>query len=134
MKITVAGLGYVGLANAVLLSQHNDVTAVDVIPEKVDMINKRHSPIADEYIEKYLKEKQLSLKATTDADAAYADAEIIVIATPTNYDENRNYFDTSSVENVIESVIKVNDSADIVIKSTVPVGYTESLYKQYEGI
>ncbi len=133
MKITVAGLGYVGLANAVLLSQHNDVTAVDVIPEKVDMINDRRSPIADEYIEKYLSEKQLSLKATTDADAAYADAEIIVIATPTNYDENRNYFDTSSVESVIESVLKVNDSADIVIKSTVPVGYTESLYKQYEG-
>ncbi len=134
MKITVAGLGYVGLANAVLLSQHNDVTAVDVIPEKVDMINARRSPIADEYIEKYLAEKQLSLKATTDADAAYADAEIIVIATPTNYDENRNYFDTSSVESVIESVLKVNDSADIVIKSTVPVGYTESLYKQYEGL
>ncbi len=134
MKITVAGLGYVGLANAVLLSQHNDVTAVDVIPEKVDMINARRSPIADEYIEKYLAEKQLSLKATTDADAAYADAEIIVIATPTNYDEDRNYFDTSSVESVIESVLKVNDSADIVIKSTVPVGYTESLYKQYEGL
>ncbi len=132
MKITVAGLGYVGLANAVLLSQHNDVTAVDVIPEKVDMINKRRSPIADEYIEKYLSEKQLSLKATIDA-AAYADAEIIVIATPTNYDEDRNYFDTSSVESVIESVLKVNGSADIVIKSTVPVGYTESLYKQYEG-
>jgi len=134
MKITVAGLGYVGLANAVLLSQHNDVTAVDVIPEKVDMINNRRSPIADEYIEKYLKEKQLSLKATTDADAAYANAEVIVIATPTNYDENRNYFDTSSVESVIESVLKVNGSADIVIKSTVPVGYTESLYKQYEGL
>ncbi len=131
MKITVAGLGYVGLANAVLLSQHNDVTAVDVIPEKADMINARRSPIADEYIEKYLKEKDLSLKGTTDAAAAYSDAEIIVIATPTNYDENRNYFDTSSVESVIESVLKVNDSADIVIKSTVPVGYTMSLREQY---
>ena len=131
MKITVAGTGYVGLSNAVLLSQSNPVTTVDIIAEKAAMINERKSPIADEYIEKYLAEKPLSLTATTDGKAAYTDADLIIIATPTNYDEVKNYFDTSSVESVIEEILSVNDHATIVIKSTVPVGYTVSVRERY---
>ena len=131
MKITVAGTGYVGLSNAVLLSQHNEVTAVDVVPEKVALINDRKSPIADEYIEKYLAEKPLSLTATTDWRPAYTDAEVVIIATPTNYDPEKNYFDTGTVESVIEQVLSVNDSCTIVIKSTVPVGYTVGLRERY---
>ena len=130
-KIAVAGTGYVGLSLAVLLSQHNDVTAVDIVPEKVEKINKRISPIQDEYIEKYLKEKELRLKATTDGEAAYRDAEFIIIAAPTNYDSHTQYFDTSAVENVIEMVMSVNKNAVMVIKSTIPVGYTESVRKKY---
>lgn len=131
MKIAVAGTGYVGLSNAVLLSQHNPVVTVDIIPEKAEMINRRQSPIVDEYIEKYLKEKPLQLSATTDGISAYTDADIIIVATPTNYDPDKNYFDTSSVEGVIEQVLKVNDHATIVIKSTVPVGYTMALRARY---
>lgn len=131
MKITVAGMGYVGLSNAVLLSQNNAVTAVDVVAEKAEMLNNRRSPIADEYIERYLSEKELSLTATTDSDNAYKNAELIIIATPTNYDENKNYFDTTSVESVIENILRVNGTATIVIKSTVPVGYTEGINRQY---
>ncbi len=131
MKITVAGTGYVGLSNAVLLSQNHDVTTVDIIPEKAAMINERRSPIADEYIERYLAEKKLSLSATTDGTGAYRDAELVIIATPTNYDPEKNYFDTSSVENVIEQILAVNDNATIVIKSTVPVGYTVSIRERY---
>ena len=130
-KIAVAGTGYVGLSIATLLAQHNEVTAVDIIPEKVEMINNRKSPIQDEYIEKYLKEKELNLKATLDAEKAYKDAEFIIIAAPTNYDSKRNYFDTSAVENVIEIVLKVNKDAVMIIKSTIPVGYTESVRKKY---
>ena len=131
MKIAIAGTGYVGLSIAVLLAQHNEVTAVDIIPEKVDMINNRKSPIQDEYIEKYLAEKPLNLVATLDAESAYKNAEYIVIAAPTNYDSTRNYFDTSAVENVIETVLRVNPSAIMVIKSTIPVGYTESVRRKY---
>lgn len=131
MKIAVAGTGYVGLSIATLLAQHNEVMAVDIIPEKVEMINSRRSPIQDEYIEKYLAEKELNLTATLDAEAAYKDAEYVVIAAPTNYDSQRNYFDTSAVENVIETVIRVNPSAIMVIKSTIPVGYTESVRRKY---
>ncbi|MGN0688175.1 MAG: nucleotide sugar dehydrogenase [Oscillospiraceae bacterium] len=131
MKITVAGTGYVGLSNAVLLSQENTVTTVDIIPEKAAMINMKKSPIADEYIEKYLAEKPLDLVASTDGIPAYKSADIIIIATPTNYDEEKNYFDTSSVESVIEQALSVNDSATIVIKSTVPVGFTMSMRKKY---
>ena len=131
MKIAVAGTGYVGLSIATLLAQHNKVTAVDIIPEKVEMINARRSPIQDEYIEKYLAEKELDLTATLDAEAAYKDAEFIVIAAPTNYDSQRNYFDTSAVENVIETVLRVNPKAIMVIKSTIPVGYTMSVRKKY---
>ena len=131
MKIAVAGTGYVGLSNAVLLSQNNPVVTVDIIDEKVCMINDRVSPIADEYIEKYLAEKQLKLTATTDGTAAYADADIVIVATPTNYDTEKNYFDTSSVESVIEQVLAVNDHATIVIKSTVPVGYTVSVRERF---
>ena len=120
-----------GLSIATLLSQHNEVTAVDIIPEKVEMINRRHSPIQDEYIEKYFAEKELHLMATLDAEAAYKDADFIVIAAPTNYDPHRNYFDTSAVENVIETVLKVNPEAVMVIKSTVPVGYTASVREKY---
>ncbi len=130
-KISVAGTGYVGLSIATLLSQHHKVTAVDVIPEKVELINQRKSPIQDEYIEKYLAEKQLDLTATTDGAAAYSDADLVVIAAPTNYDPQRNHFDTSHVEEVIELVRSVNPRATMIIKSTVPVGYTESLYKKY---
>lgn len=131
MKIAVAGTGYVGLSIATLLAQHNEVTAVDIVPEKVEMINRRQSPIQDEYIEKYLAEKPLHLTATLDAEAAYKDAEVVVIAAPTNYDSQRNYFDTSAVENVIEAVIRVNPKAIMVIKSTIPVGYTEAVRKKY---
>ena len=131
MKIAVAGTGYVGLSIATLLAQHNEVTAVDIVPEKVAMINRRQSPIQDEYIEKYLAEKELHLTATLDAEAAYKEAEFIVIAAPTNYDSRRNYFDTSAVENVIETVLRVNKDAIMVIKSTIPVGYTESVRRKY---
>lgn len=127
MKIAVAGTGYVGLSIAVLLAQHHEVTAVDVIPEKVELINQKKSPIQDEYIEKYLAEKPLNLTATTDAKAAYADAEYVVIAAPTNYDSKKNYFDTSAVETVIRLVQEVNPDAIMVIKSTIPVGYTQSV-------
>ncbi len=131
MNIAVAGTGYVGLSIATLLAQHNEVTAVDIIPEKVEMINRRQSPIQDEYIEKYFAEKELHLTATLDADAAYRNAEFVVIAAPTNYDSRLNYFDTSAVENVIETVMRVNPSAFMVIKSTIPVGYTESVRRKY---
>ena len=130
MKIAVAGTGYVGLSIATLLSLHHQVTAVDVIPEKVDLINRRKSPIQDEYIEKYLAEKELNLTATLDGAKAYADADFVVIAAPTNYDPVKNYFDTSHVEEVIELVKKVNPHAIMVIKSTIPVGYTESVRKK----
>ena len=130
IKIAVAGTGYVGLSIATLLSQHHQVTAVDVIPEKVDLINSRKSPIQDEYIEKYLAEKELNLTATLDGAKAYADADFVVIAAPTNYDPVKNYFDTSHVEEVIELVKKVNPHAIMVIKSTIPVGYTESIRKK----
>lgn len=127
MNIAVAGTGYVGLSLATLLSQHNHVMAVDIIPEKVDMVNHRKSPIQDEYIEKYLAEKDLDLTATMDAEAAYKEAEIVIIATPTNYDSQRNFFDTSSVEAVIRLVMKYNPDAIMVIKSTIPVGYTKEI-------
>ena len=130
IKIAVAGTGYVGLSIATLLSQHHEVVAVDVIPEKVELINNRKSPIQDEYIEKYLAEKQLNLKATTDGATAYKDADFVVIATPTNYDPVKNYFDTSHVEEVIRLVMEVNPKAIMVIKSTIPVGYTESIRKK----
>lgn len=130
IKIAVAGTGYVGLSIATLLSQHHQVTAVDVIPEKVDLINSRKSPIQDEYIEKYLAEKELNLTATLDEAKAYADADFVVIAAPTNYDPVKNYFDTSHVEEVIELVKKVNPHAIMVIKSTIPVGYTENVRKK----
>ena len=140
MKIAVAGTGYVGLSIATLLAPKNEVTAVDIVPEKVDMINRRQSPIQDEYIEKYLRGDGLSvtgervtlhLTATLDAETAYKDAEFVVIAAPTNYDSQRNYFDTSAVENVIQTVLKVNPNAIMVIKSTIPVGFTESVRKKY---
>ncbi len=131
MKIAVAGTGYVGLSIATLLSQHHQVTAVDVVPEKVDLINKKKSPIQDDYIEKYLAEKPLNLTATLDGKAAYADAEFVVIAAPTNYDPIKNYFDTSHVEEVIDLVLEVNPDAVMVIKSTIPVGYCRNLYVKY---
>ena len=130
-KIAVAGTGYVGLSLAVLLSQHNEVHAVDIIPEKVDLINHRKSPIQDDYIEKYLAEKELNLTATTDGASAYKDAEFVIIAAPTNYDSKKNFFDTSAVEAVIELVMSVNPEAVMIIKSTIPVGYTESVRKKY---
>ena len=130
MKIAVAGTGYVGLSIATLLAQHNHVTAVDIIPEKVDMINRRQSPIQDEYIEKYLAEKDLDLTATLDANEAYKDAEFVVIAAPTNYDSQKNYFDTSAVETVIKLVMAVNPNAIMVIKSTIPVGFTETILQK----
>ena len=130
-KVAVAGTGYVGLSIATLLSQHNHVTAVDIIPEKVDLINKRRSPIQDEYIEKYLAEKDLDLTATLDGESAYRGADFVVIAAPTNYDSKKNYFDTSAVEAVIELVLKVNPNATMVIKSTIPVGYTASVREKY---
>ncbi|HHT54441.1 MAG TPA: nucleotide sugar dehydrogenase [Clostridiales bacterium] len=125
MKIAVAGTGYVGLSIAVLLAQHNSVTAVDIVPEKVEMINKRKSPIVDKEIEQYMAEKKLDLIATTDGDSAYRDAEFVIVCTPTNYDPDKNYFDTSSVEGVIQQVIRVNPDAVMFIKSTLPVGFTE---------
>ena len=133
LKIAVAGTGYVGLSIATLLSQHHTVKAVDVIPEKVDLINHRKSPIQDDYIEKYLAEKNLDLMATLDGESAYKDADFVVIATPTNYDPVKNYFDTRHVEEVIELVMKVNPDAIMVIKSTIPVGYTESVRKKYNN-
>lgn len=131
MKIAVAGTGYVGLSLAVLLAQHNDVTAVDIVEEKVNLINKRISPIRDEYIEKYFAEKELSLKATLDAKKAYSEAQLIIVAAPTNYDSKRNFFDTSAVEAVIGLVKECNPDATIVIKSTIPVGYTESVREKF---
>jgi UDPglucose 6-dehydrogenase len=131
MTIAVAGTGYVGLSIATLLAQHHKVLAVDIIPQKVEMINRRQSPIQDEYIEKYFAEKQLDLTATLDAKMAYKEAEIVVIAAPTNYDSQRNYFDTSAVESVIQLVLQVNPAAIMVIKSTIPVGYTESVRKKF---
>ena len=131
MKIAVAGTGYVGLSLAVLLSQHHQVTAVDIVKAKVELINQKKSPIIDKEIEDYLASKPLDLIATTDGDKAYADAEYVIIAAPTNYDPDKNYFDTSAVESVIEQVIRVNPKATMVIKSTVPVGYSESLRKRY---
>jgi len=130
MKIAVAGTGYVGLSMATLLAQHNHVVAVDIIPEKVEKINNRISPIQDEYIEKYFAEKELDLTATLDAEAAYKDAEFVIVAAPTNYDSQKNFFDTSAVEKVIDLVIKYNSDAIIIIKSTIPVGYTESIRKK----
>ncbi len=131
MKIAIAGTGYVGLSLAVLLAQHNEVKAVDIIPEKVELINQRKSPIQDDYIEKYLAEKELNLKATLDAEAAYKDADFVIIAAPTNYDSKKNFFDTSAVETVIGLVLKVNPNAIMVIKSTIPVGYTENIRKKF---
>lgn len=131
-KIAVAGTGYVGLSIATLLAQHNHVVAVDIIPEKVDIINNKKSPIQDEYIEKYLAEKELDLTATLDGEAAYKDAEYVIIAAPTNYNSKQNFFDTSAVEAVIELVLKVNPDAVMVIKSTIPVGYTVSVRKKYD--
>ena len=132
IKIAVAGTGYVGLSLATLLSQHHTVTAVDIIPEKVEKINQKISPIQDDYIEKYLKEKQLLLTATTDGEAAYREADFVIIAAPTNYDSQKNFFDTSAVEAVIELVLKVNPEAFMVIKSTIPVGYTAAVRKKYK--
>ena len=131
LKIAVAGTGYVGLSLAVLLSQHHEVTAVDIVPEKVEKINRRESPIQDEYIEKFLKEKDLRLVATTDGEAAYKTADFVIIAAPTNYDSQKNFFDCSAVEAVIELVLKVNPEAMMVIKSTIPVGYTQQTRKKY---
>ena len=131
MKIAVAGTGYVGLSIATLLAQHNEVMAVDIIPAKVDLINQRKSPIQDDYIEKYLAEKELNLTATLDADAAYRDADFVVIAAPTNYDSKKNYFDTSAVESVIQQVIACNPDAMMIIKSTIPVGFTAYVREKY---
>lgn len=131
MRIAVAGTGYVGLSISVLLAQHNKVKAVDIIPEKVEMINNRKSPIQDDYIEKYLAEKELDLTATLDAESAYRDADFVVIAAPTNYDSQKNFFDTSAVESVIETVLKVNQNAVMVIKSTIPVGFTAAVREKY---
>ena len=133
MNISVAGTGYVGLSIATLLAQHNNVTAVDIVPERVDMINRRVSPIQDEYIEKYFKEKELNLTATLDWESGYKTADYVVIATPTNYDSVRNFFDTSAVEDVIGKVMQVNPTAIMVIKSTIPVGYTESVRKKFKS-
>jgi UDPglucose 6-dehydrogenase len=131
MTIAVAGTGYVGLSIATLLAQHHRVLAVDIVPEKVEMINRRQSPIQDEYIEKYFAERELDLTATLDAEMAYKEAEYVVIATPTNYDSQKNYFDTSAVETVIELVLHVNPKAIMVIKSTIPVGYTDSVRNKF---
>ena len=132
MKVTVAGAGYVGLANAVLLAQHNEVTALDIIQEKVDMINNRKSPIIDKEIEEYLSNKDLNLVATTDNYRAYKDAEYVIICTPTDYDPDKNYFNTRTVEAVIANVLSINPDAVMVIKSTVPVGYTERIRKMFD--
>ena len=134
MKISVAGTGYVGMSIATLLAQHNEVTAVDVVPERVDMVNHKKSPIQDDYIEDYLANKPLNLHATLDGEAGYRDAEFVVIAAPTNYDSTKNFFDTSHVEEVIDLVLKVNPNAVMVIKSTIPVGYTRSLYVKYRKL
>ena len=131
MKISVAGTGYVGMSIATLLAQHNEVTSVDVVPQRVDMVNNRKSPIQDDYIEEYLATKPLNLKATLDQEAGYKDADFVVIAAPTNYDPKMNFFDTSAVEAVIDAVLKVNPNAVMVIKSTIPVGYTRGLYVKY---
>lgn len=132
MKIAIAGTGYVGFSMAVLLSQYNQVKAVDIIPEKVALVNDKKSPIVDKEIEEFLSTKELNLSATMDGDSAYKDAEIVIIATPTNYDEKKNYFDTSSVENVIQQVLRVNPNATIIVKSTVPVGFTEMVREKYK--
>ncbi|PRT66185.1 UDP-glucose 6-dehydrogenase, partial [Streptococcus anginosus] len=132
MKIAVAGTGYVGLSIAVLLAQHHQVVAVDIIPKKVELINQKQSPIQDDYIEKYLAEKELNLLATLNAEKAYQNADFVVIAAPTNYDPKKNFFDTSAVESVIKTVLKYNPEAIMVIKSTVPVGYTESARKKFQ--
>ena len=132
MKISVAGTGYVGMSIATLLAQHNEVTAVDVVPERIDMVNNKKSPIQDDYIEEYLATKPLNLKATLDQETGYKDADFVVIAAPTNYDTQKNFFDTSAVEAVIDAVMKVNPDAVMVIKSTIPVGYTRSLYVKYQ--
>ena len=132
MKVSVAGTGYVGMSIATLLAQHNEVTALDVVPERVDMVNHKKSPIQDDYIEEYLATKPLNLKATLDQEAGYKDADFVVIAAPTNYDTQKNFFDTSAVEAVIDAVLKVNPDAVMVIKSTIPVGYTRSLYVKYQ--
>ena len=131
LTIAIAGTGYVGLSNAILLAQHNRVWAVDVLPEKVDMINQRRSPIRDKEIEEYLAGKELDLTATLDGDKAYGEADFVIISTPTNYDPKKNYFDTSSVEVVIETVLRVNPKAIMIVKSTVPVGYTASVREKY---
>ena len=131
IKIAVAGTGYVGMSIATLLSQHHEVVAVDVVPEKVDKINRKISPIQDDYIEQYLAEKPLRLSATLDGTSAYADADFVVIAAPTNYDPVKNYFDTHHIEDVIDLVLRVNSDAVMVIKSTIPVGYCRSLYVKY---
>ena len=131
LRIAVAGTGYVGLSVATLLSQHHKVIAVDIVPEKVELINQRKTPIQDEYIEKYLAEKELDLTATLDAEVAYKDADFVVIAAPTNYDPKKNFFDTSAVEAVIQLVIKYNPDAIMVIKSTIPVGFTASIREKY---
>lgn len=131
MKIAIAGTGYVGLSNAVLLAQHNEVVAVDIVQDKVDLINNKKSPIVDKEIEEYLQNKKLNLIATTDAEKAYSKADYIIISTPTNYDPNKNYFDTSSIEAVLDIIAKVNQKATVIIKSTVPVGYTEAISKKY---
>lgn len=131
LKIAVAGTGYVGLSIATLLAQHHKVMAVDIVPEKVELINKKQSPIQDDYIEKYLAEKDLDLTATLDAEAAYSDADFVVIAAPTNYDSKKNFFDTSAVEAVIKLVIQYNPEAIMVIKSTIPVGYTASIREKF---
>ena len=133
MRIAVAGTGYVGLSIAVLLAQHHEVVAVDILPEKVEAINQRKSPIQDEYIERYLAEKELNLTATLDGIFAYQTADFVVIAAPTNYDPKKNFFDTSAVESVIEQVISCNPQAIMVIKSTVPVGYTESVREKFQS-
>ena len=136
MKIAVAGTGYVGLSLATLLAQHNEVVAVDIVPEKVEMINSKKSPIQDDYIEKYLAEKELNLVCTLDAEAAYKDADFVIVAAPTNYDSKKNFFDTSAVEAVLKLVIKYNPDAIIVIKSTIPVGYTACIREKlhYDNI
>lgn len=131
MKIAIAGTGYVGLSNAVLLAQHNEVVAVDIVQDKVDLINNKKSPIVDKEIEEYLQNKKLNLIATTDAEKAYSKADYIIISTPTNYDPDKNYFDTSSIEAVLDIIAKVNQKATVIIKSTVPVGYTEAISKKY---
>lgn len=133
MNIAVAGTGYVGLSMAVLLAQHNTVKAVDIVPEKVEMLNNRKSPIADKEIEEYLATKELDLEATTDGNRAYRDADFVIISTPTNYDPSKNYFDTSSVESVIKQVISINPNAIMIVKSTVPVGFTEKVRQEYEN-